>query len=156
MTKTRKAEILYKRAHGQYVNESADEKRELKKYKVSEYDRDYATKSNINAYITAVDKGCHISFYDWCKNNYKMDRRRKGSSEREMADQNFADGIGAILLGWLFWGMAIYWMLDGSSTAGSCVIMGAIVSVILQRLNRRWIGYTLFLLPIILTAVFGS
>lgn len=84
-----------------------------------------------------------------------MDRRRRGSSEREMASENRWDSVGAMMLGWLMWGMAIYWFLDGTLPAGTCAVGGAIVSAILVRMNRRLAGFTLFLLPIILTVLFG-
>lgn len=154
MNKTRKIELLYQRAHGQGANIGAEEQKELRKYKVSSSDGYYATKANIRAYVGAVDEGCRLSFYDWCQNNLKADRRRKGSSEREMAQDNRMQGVGAILLGWLEWGIAIYWMFHGAIPAGSCAVVGAIISVILYRLNRSMIVFTLFLLPIILALVF--
>lgn len=155
MNKSSKIEHLYRYAHGQGMLASANEKAELRKYKVSPDDSNYATRANISAYVTAVDNGYHLSFYDWCQNNNKADRRRKGSSEREMASKNREMGAGAMMLGWLIWGIAIYWMFHGALTVGVCAIAGAIVSVILLRLNRRIAGFTLVLLPIILTVVFG-
>lgn len=156
MTKTKKVDALYKIAHGQPVNLTPEERRELRKYKVSSDDGNYATKKNVTQYVNEVDKGYSLSFYDWCHNNLKADRRRRGSSEREMAADNRWDGIGALMLGWLMWGLAIYWMFGGAFTAGNCAIAGAVVSVVLRNLNRRLSGFTLFLLPIILAVVFGS
>lgn len=153
MNKNTKVSLLYQIAHGQQV--SAEERRELKKYKVYADDTNYATRANIAAYVNAVDGGYRLSFYDWCMNNCKMDRRRKGSSEREMAANNRYMGIGAMMLGWLIWGMAIYWMFHGTLTVGVCAVAGAVVSAILMRLNRRLAGFTLFLLPIILAVIFG-
>lgn len=155
MNKNTKVTFLYQIAHGHQV--SAEKQRELKKYKVYADDANYATRANLAAYVNEVDsKGCRLSFYDWCMNNCKMDRRRKGSSEREMAANNRDMGIGAMMLGWLIWGMAIYWMFHGTLTVGVCAVAGAVVSAILLRLNRRLAGFTLFLLPIILTVIFGS
>ncbi len=156
MNKTRKIELLYQRAHGQGGNISSEELKELRQYKVSSSDGNYATKANIREYVGAVDGGYRLSFYDWCQNNLKADRRRKGSSEREMAQDNRMQGIGAILLGWLEWGIAIYWMFHGAIPVNSCAVAGAIISIILLRLNRRWAGFTLFLLPIILAAIFNK
>lgn len=156
MNKTKKIDALYKIAHGQPVSLIPEEQRELRKYKVDSGDGNYATRSNITEYVNAVDKGYPLAFYDWCQNNLKADRRRKGSSEHEMAANNREGGISAMMIGWLLWGLAIYWIFGGAFTAGNCAIAGAIVSVILRRLNRRLSGFTMFLLPIILMVVFGS
>lgn len=155
MNRTRKVNLLYQKAHGQGVNATPEEQRELRKYRVSADDGNYATKANISAYVKAVDGGYRLSFYDWCMNNCKMDRRRKGSSEREMASENRWNSAGAMMLGWLIWGIAIYWMFHGTLTVGVCAVTGAVVSAILLRLNRRLAGFTLFLLPVILTVIFG-
>lgn len=155
MNNSQKIALLYQKAHGQGINASLEEQRELKKYKVSADDGNYATKANISAYVRDVDSGYRLSFYDWCQNNHKNDRRRKGSSEREMASTNREQGIGAMMSGWLIWGIAIYWMFHGSLTVGACAIAGAVISVILLRLNRRLAGFTLIMLPVILAVVFG-
>lgn len=156
MNKARKVDLLYKIAHRQSVNITAAEQKELRKYKVYEDDANYATKSNLSSYVNEVDKGYRLSFYDWCQNNYKADRRRKGSSQREMAANNRDNSISAMLLGWLVWGMAIYWMFKGALSVGACAIAGAIVAAILLHLNRRMAGFTLFLLPIIIAVIFGK
>lgn len=157
MTKTKKINALYKIAHGQPVSLTPEEQKELRKYKIDSGDRNYATRKNIIQYVNVVDnKRYPFAFYDWCHNNLKADRRRKGSSEREMAANNRENSIAAMMMGWLLWGLAIYWIFDGTFPAGNCAIAGAIVSAILQRLNRGLAGFTLFLLPIILMAVFGS
>ena len=155
MNKTRKANLLYQQAHGQEINVKPEERSELKKYRVCADDGNYSTRANIDAYIKAVDGGYRLSFYDWCMNNHKADRRRKGSSEREMAANNRDNAIGAMFLGWLVWGLAVYWIFHGSLSAGVCAILGAVVSVILLRLNRQLVGFTLIILPIILIVVFG-
>ena len=153
MNKSRKIDLLYKKAHGQGVDMSPGEKRELSKYKVQAGDSNYATRANISKYVSAVDGGYRLSFYDWCLNNHKADRRRKGSSEREMARENTERGIGAVMLGWLVWGIAIYWIFNERLSVGSCAIAGAIVSLILSRVNRRLSGLTVFILPIVLVAI---
>lgn len=155
MNKTQKIDALYKIAHGQQVSFTTEEQRELRKYKVVGDDGNYATKSNIAQYVKAVDEGYPLAFYDWCKNNLKADRRRKGSSEREMAANNRWDGAGAMMVGWLIWGMAIYWICGGALTVGCCAVAGAVISAILLHLNRKLAGFTLLLLPIILIVVFG-
>ena len=155
MNKSRKIDLLYNKAHGRVFDASAAEKRELSKYKVQDDDSNYATRSNISKYVSAVDNGYRFSFYDWCMNNHKADRRRKGSSEKEMARENTQRGIGAVMLGWLLWGMAIYWMFKGQMSVGSCAIAGAVVSIILMRINRRMAGFNLFILPVILAVIFG-
>lgn len=155
MNKTRKVTLLYQKAHGQRINVSPEEKAELRKYGVSPGDGDYATKANISAYIKDVDEGYRLSFYDWCRNKHKADRRRKGSSESEMKRENRAEGRESMLLGWLIWGIAIYWMFHGELAVVSCAIAGAVISVILRTLNRRMAPYTLFLLPIVLAVIFG-
>lgn len=155
MNNARKVTLLYQKAHGQSIDASPEERRELKKYRVSSDDSKFATRANVSAYVKAVDDGYRLSFYDWCRNYHKADRRRKGSSKEEMSSENFLDGIGAMIFGWLTWGMAIYWMCHGSVDTGSCAIVGAIVSVILSRASRRRVFFTLFLLPILLAVLFG-
>ena len=155
MTKTRKITLLYNKAHGAGMDATAEEKRELKKYQVSSADGNYATKANITEYVNAVDNGYYLSFYDWCQNNLKADRRRRGSSTQEMAANNRDMSIGVVLIGWLTWGMAVYWLFKGSLSVGKSAVAGAVISVILAHMNRRMAGFTLFLLPIILTVVFG-
>lgn len=156
MNNSRKVTLLYQKAHGQSVDASPEERRELKKYRVSSGDSKLATRANVSAYVKAVDGGYCLSFYDWCLNHHKADRRRKGSSEKEMSRENLSDGIGAMLFGWLTWGIAIYWMCHGRMEVNSCAIAGAIVSFILVRISRRQMAFTLFLLPLILAAYFGN
>lgn len=156
MNKTRKITLLYQKAHGKSVDATAEEQRELRRYRVSVQDRNYATKKNISDYVNAVNSGYSLSFYDWCMNNHKMDRRRKGSSESQMSATNRDMGLSAMFVGWLTWGIAIYWMFDGILSVGSCAIVGAGVSAVLLRMNRRIAVFTLFLLPIILACVFGN
>lgn len=153
MTLARKEQLLYQKAHGQGMDASPAEQRELRKYKVDAGDGAWATKSNLRAYIKAVDGGYHLSFYDYCQNNHKGDRRRKGHSEKEMASDNREKSIGVILIGWLTWGVAIYWVTGQALPVGMCAIAGAIVSVILYRLNRGLAGFTLIFLPLIVAYI---
>ena len=155
MNATRKEQLLYQKAHGQGINASPAEKRELRKYKVEDDDGAYATKANIHAYIKAVDSGYRLSFYDWCRNNHKADRRRKGSSEKEMASQNREQTINVMLMGWLVWGVALYWAFGQRQSVGSCAIMGAIISAVLQRVSRKWAMFTCFILPCLIAAIAG-
>lgn len=157
MNKARKVDLLYKKAKGQNMNASAEEVHEMKKYKVDCGENSfYATKANISQYVTAVDNGYRLSFYDWCMNNKKADRRRKGSSEEDIAGFNREQSAAAIFIGWLIWGIAIYWMLHGAMSVGACAIAGAIVSVILLKCSRKNAAFTVFLLPIILAVLFGG
>lgn len=156
MTNTRKEQLLYQKAHGQGMNASPAEQRELRKYKVDTDDGNYATKANIRAYIKAVDGGYPLSFYDYCRNNRKGDRRRKGHSEEEMASSNREQTIAVMMMGWLVWGVALYWIFRGSQSVGSCAIMGAIISAVLQRVSRKWAGVTCFLLPCVIAAIAGK
>lgn len=156
MTNTRKEQLLYQKAHGQGINASPEEKRDLRKYKVDTDDGNYATKANIRAYIKAVDSGYHLSFYDYCCNNRKGDRRRKGSSEKEMASHNREQTIAAMMVGWLVWGVALYWAFGQRQSVGSCAIMGAIISAVLQRLGRKWAMFTCFVLPCVIAVIAGK
>lgn len=155
MNTARKVQLLYQKAHGQGMNASPEELRELKKYKVTAGDGNLATKKNIQDYTKAVDGGYPLSFYDWCQNNLRADRRRKGSSEREMASNNREATIGTMLFGWLTWGLAIYWVAGQTLSVGASAIAGAVLSAVLYHLNRRLAGFTLFLLPIIIMVVAG-
>ena len=156
MTNTRKEQLLYQKAHGQGINASPEEKRELRKYKVDTDDGNYATKANIRAYIKAVDSGYHLSFYDYCCNNRKGDRRRKGHSEKEMASNNREQTISVMLIGWLIWGVALYWIFRGNQSVGACAIMGAIISAVLRQVSRKWAWFTCFLLPCVIAAIAGN
>lgn len=157
MTKTRKVELLYKKARGQKMNATPEELRELKKYKVDFNEVElYVKKANISAYVSAVDNnGFRRSFYDFCRDNRVADRRRKGSSEEDIAGYDKDQGIGLIFLGWLTWGIAVYWMFHGALSVGTCAIMGIIISLCLFRFSRKWVAWTVFILPLVLAAIFG-
>lgn len=154
MNKARKVDLLHKVVHGYGFQGSAEEKRELKKYKVTQEDSYHATKANLSAYVSAVDSGYRLSFYDWAMNNCKADRRRKGSSEAELAQFNKNQGISVIFMGWLIWGIAIYWMFHGSLGVGTCALAGAIIAFILFRLARNRAVITQIFLPIIIAIIF--
>ncbi len=154
MNKTRKVELLYKKAKGQSIDATPGELAELKKYKISKGDGDFhTTKANVRAYVDAVDQeGCRISFYDWCMNHHRADKRRKGSSSREIAAVNRQQGLGAMFLGWLTWGIAVYWIFNARMTVGSSAIIGAVIAFTLVRVARRWMFFNLFILPAIVAA----
>lgn len=154
MNTGRKVTLLYKKAHGQRIDVSSAEAKELKKYKVDANEGSLATRKNIADYVKAVDRGTtRTSFYDWCYNHKRADRRYKGNSAKEMASSDREGVIAIIFLGWLTWGMAIYWMFHGTMPVKTCAIAGMVVSAILYKISRRWIAFTGFLLPIILLAV---
>lgn len=157
MTKTKKIELLYKKAKGLSIAASPEEIKELRKYKVEIGEGNfYTTKSNISNYITAVDKGTKISFYDWCMNNKKADRRRKGSSEKEMEWNNKQNNFATIFFGWFTWGVALYWMFQEVLSVGLCALLGAIISVFLFKRSRKNSFVTVFILPLLIASLFGS
>ena len=157
MKKARKVELLYKKAKGISINMSLEETMELRKYKVETKEGDfYTTKSNIKNYIEAVDNGTRLSFYDWCMNNNKADRRRKGASVEEMKHSSKELGLATMFFGWLTWGMAIYWIFQENLSVGVCAIFGAVISVILCKSSRRNAVLTVFVLPLLIAAIFGS
>ncbi len=156
MNKVRKVDLLYRKANGQGSDATPDELKELRKYKVDRGEGAFfATKKNITAYVDAVDKkGCKISFYDWCMNNHRADKRRSGSSDAEMSRVNLEQGIGGVLfLGWVTWGIAIYWVFGGEMGIGPCIIVGMVISFIMSRIARKWALFTMFVLPCLI-AVF--
>ena len=156
MTKDRKVDILYRMAKGQQTDASMEELQELRKYKISvRADANYATRANITNYVAAVDNGYRLSFYDWCANNLQGDRRRKGGSAKEIANANKEQSMATVFIGWLVWGIALYWIFGGGVSVVACAIMGAIASFVLQRCFRRAAGFTLIVLPIILAVIFG-
>lgn len=158
MTKTRKVELLYKKAKGQTMNAMPEELRELKKYKVDFNEVDlYVKKANISAYVSAVDNnGFRRSFYDFCRDNRVADRRRKGSSEEDIAGYDRDQKISTIFIGWLTWGIAVYWMFHGSLSVGTCAVMGIIISLCLFKFSRKNVFLTVLILPIVLAVIFGS
>lgn len=157
MTAARKVDLLYKKARGQSMDASPAELMELKKYKVGKNEGSFlATKANIRAYVNAVDNGNRRTFYDWCIDNGRADKRRKGSNAKDIKSYDKSNSIGAMLIGWLLWGLAIYWIFQGSIAAGQCAVIGAVVSAIIYKINRRNAIFTLFILPIVIAVIFGS
>lgn len=157
MNRERKVELLYRKAKGQSMNASPAEIQELSRYGVDFDEGDFiTTRKNIADYVKAVDNGCRTSFYDWCMNNNRADRRRKGGSEAEL--QTFGkQQTGAVMfVGWLTWGMAIYWFFQAEVSVGICAVLGAVISVALFKCTRKVAMFTVILLPIILAAIFGS
>ena len=157
MNKARKTELLYQKAKGRDFHITEEERRELSRYRVKVNEGSlYATRANISAYVTAVDHGCRISFYDWCMNHNKADRRRKGSSEAAMERSQRENSLAVMGMGWLIWGMALYWVFQETVSVAACAVLGAAVSVTLFKSARRLSAFTLFVLPIAIAAIFGS
>ncbi len=157
MTKTRKVELLYRKAKGQDWNASPEEVKELRRYKVDTDEGSFiSTKANIAAYVTAVDNGYRLAFYDWCMENKKADRRRKGSDQESMARFNSDQNKAVLFVGWLVWGIAVYWIFQGAVPAAGCAVVGAVVALLLFKLARKAAAFTLIILPLVLAAYFGS
>ena len=156
MDKTTKINKLYKIAMGEPVQLSPAERSELSKYKVGQVGKPLTTKGNISQYVTAVDRGCHKTFYDWCLDNHKGDRRTKDGSAYAISKFNKGQYTSVALFGWLIWGMALYWIFDRSISAGGCAVAGAILTVILYKIKREISGFTCVLLPVIILAIIGS
>ena len=124
--------------------------------KVSGHHAIIPTNSISARYITAVDNGYHKSFYDWCLDNNKGDRRMKSGKEGSLKSFNKVQSVSVAVIGWLIWGIAVYWILGGRLSAGVCAIIGAAVSVFLFKLNRQGAAFTCIILPIVLAAIFAS
>ena len=87
----------------------------------------------------------------------KGDRRRKSGSKEAIASRNSERSGGAVFIGWLFWGLALYWLNHGSLSVGVCAVAGAVISFVLSKCFRKYMGFTVILLPIILTVLaFGA
>lgn len=154
MNKTRKVELLYKIAKGEGGSVSPQERKELKKYKVDDYESSFCvTKKNISEYVTAVDNGSRLSFYDWCLNNGKADRRRRGSSKEDIKKVNIHNTFVIIIAGSFPWLMAISAMSRGALSNGACIMFAAIISAVLYNIGRKVSFLTLFILPVILTTI---
>ena len=158
MTKTRKIDLLYRRAKGQHTNASPQEAAELKRYKVDFGEGNfYSTKANISDYVTAVDcQGCRISFYDWCMNEGRADQRRRGSSKKEIADSQRGFGAGLMFVGAITWGMSIFIILGQALNAIPCMVIGAVISFVIGRMSRKFSLFNAVLLPIILMVLATS
>lgn len=154
MNKSRKIDLLYSKAKGRGYNASAAEMQELRKYRVQENEGSfYTTKSNISQYVTAVDNGCRTSFYDWCMNNNKADKRRYGSDERSMKSYDRFSVAGSIVLGAMAWSAPIYQLMGSSFDAKFGLIAGGFISFVLYKVARRWTIFTSLILPIILCGI---
>lgn len=157
MTKARKVELLYRKANGQDWNASPDEAKELRRYKVDANEGSFiSTKTNIAAYVTAVDNGYRLAFYDWCMENKKADRRRKNSDQESMTRFNSNQNKAVVFIGWLMWGIAIYWILQEMVPAAGCAVIGAVIALLLFKIARKLAAFTLILLPLMLAAYFGT
>ena len=158
MTHSRKVELLYRRAKGQGSNATPSEIAELRPYRVGSGESDfYATKTNISAYVKAVDnQGCRISFYDWCMNNNRADQRRRGSGKASMKASNRNFSLGLMFVGCLSWGFAVKSILGSAVSPGLCLILGAVISVVIGRANRQMSLFNVFMLPIIIGVLFSE
>ena len=155
MNKQRKVDLLYKKARGQYLDATKIELQELKKYKVDYNEGEFfATKKNLNQYVTDVDNGCKQTFYDWCRNNKKADRRMKNSSEKDMESFNKEQNTAAMFLGWLTWGVGLYWIFGGLVHPIICMILGVWVAKVIFGFTRKIAMFSVFVLPMILAIVF--
>lgn len=156
MNKARKVDLLYKRAKGQYTDGSQAEWNELKQYKVGSEGDFYVTRANVSEYVTAVDNGYRKSFYDWCLDNNKADRRMKGSDEAQMAKLSGQQNKAVLFAGWLTWGIALYWIFGGVFPVGICAVAGALLSLALFKCARKQAVLTLIIIPLGLAVFFGS
>lgn len=158
MTKSQKIDILYQKAKGTKPKLTNEEAIELSRYRVELREGDfYTTKANIKDYVNAVDnEGCLLPFYDWCMNNNRADRRRKGGSEGALAKSNKEDNIGTMVGGFFTWGIAVYWIFQESLPIFICGMVGAVISVFLYKLNRKNSYFKLLGLPILIAIFFAS
>ncbi len=149
MDKARKIDILYKRAKGQPTNATKAELSELRKYKVDRDEDDtITTRANIKAYVEAVDQGSRRSFDDWCKDKRKGDKRYNSGKAKGMDSYDKEKVLANIFVGWLFWGMAIYWLRKGTVPAGSCAVAGIVISAVVFFAKRKWSPVTNLALPL--------
>lgn len=156
MTKAKKVEILYSKAKGRNYSITKEEEQELRPYKVDFNEGSfYSTRANITNYVTAVDNGSRLPFYDWCMNNTRADNRRRGSSKKAMKGRNKEKAFSAVCIGWLTWGIALYWMFEEQLSVAMCAVMGAAISFFLIRVGRKNAGWTIIVLPVVLLLVFG-
>lgn len=158
MTKSQKIEILYKKAKGIRTKLTNEEAIELSRYRVELREGDfYTTKANIRDYVNAVDnEGCLLPFYDWCMNNNRADRRRRGGSEEALAKSNKERDKGIMFGGFFFWGIAIYWTFQETISILICGIIGAVITLFLYKLNRKNSTFKLVWLPLLIAIFFAS
>ena len=154
MNKKQKVDALYKMAKGKGVNLTSQQRRELGKYSKDFGAGHNVTRGNIERYVNARDKGrTRLSFNDFANNHLLGDRRKKSGRADSIRQDNKNDALASIFLGWFTWGIALYWINGGNASVGSCAVFGAIVSVILSFVARRYSAFTVFLLPIILAVI---
>ncbi len=152
MTKARKVDLLYEKAKtGTIQHATPEELREIRKYAVG--NSPHATKKNLAEYVAVVDKGYRLSFYDWCMNNGKADRRRRFSSKEDIAAINREENKGVLFFGWLTWGIALYQLSKGAASIEASAIIGMVISLILYKCARRYAAFTIILLPIVIAAI---
>lgn len=155
MTKERKIDLLYRKACGDRLNLTDQEAQELKKYKVNrgEYEL-YVKKDNIRDYVTYIDQGHRRAFSDWCQDNLRADRRRKGSSQKDMARENTEQKANVAYIGFVLWGLAVYWLFGGALEVIPSAIVGILIALGSFKLfGRAKAGFTQILLPIIVMVV---
>ena len=153
MNKKRTVDLLYKKAHGQKMNATKEEEKELKKYKVFSNDAKFATRKILNAHVDAINKGSKRSLYDRAMDKGMADRRRKGGSAAALRSEDREGGLASMFMGWLTWGICLYWMAGGRAEVKGCAILGLIISFILYKISRRNVFVTCFLFPVILTVI---
>ena len=150
MTKARKVELLYCKAKGKDLKATPEEIKEISRYKVDYDEGSYATKANIGAYVTAIDKGSRRSFYDWCIDNGKGDRRRREGRAETIREDDKWEAVRCVFVGTIFWSVALYMLLGGSA-----IFLAAVISFILYKVRRDHVGITMIILPIVLACLFG-
>ena len=154
MTNSRKIDLLYSIAKGRPVNISADERKELRKYRVDasgEYEY-YTTKKNITAYVAAVDKGStRLPFRDWCLNHGYADRRRWGSDKASVQKRSLRNVLSCGAKGALFWAICI-----GTITGD---LMGSLIPAFLIAtffccISRKYVAFFDGCLPIAIAILY--
>ena len=154
MTKSKKIELLYRIAKGTSVSISADEKKELRKYKVDaggEYPY-YTTKKNITAYVTAVDKGStRLPFRDWCLNNGYADRRRWASDKASIQKRSLQNVLSCGVKGSIFWTICI-----GTITGDlvGSVIPAFLIATVLCCIWRKNVVFFDVILPLAIAILY--
>ena len=157
MTKARKVDLLYNIAKGSSTDATSAELRELKKYTVDRCEvKKFVKRDNISKYVSAVDGGFKRSFYDFCVENRLSDRRRKGSSEEAIGKDDKNLGIAWVLIGWLTWGVAVYYILGGKVPSGIAAIIGGVVSLVICKRGRKSAMFTIFILQIVIISILAS
>lgn len=152
MSKTSEKDILYRIAKGKSVTA---QERESVKHLIKDFgDGSKVTRAGINKYYDAVTSGrTHVSYNDFASNRLMGDRRKRGGRVSDIKNDNRQGTLAALFMGWLLWGMAIYWIGGRSASVGSSAVIGAIISVVLFFVARRLTPFTEFVLPIIVAII---